>query len=82
MKRKFKIILTAAFLQIIPLIMLAQAPPHPNGGSVPETGSGHGPVGSGDVAPVGNGLYILIALVLAYGIIRWYIAYKQKTEEA
>ncbi len=75
MKRNFRILLIAAFLQTLPLIMLAQAPPHPNGGVAP--GSGNGPVGGG--APVGDGIYFLIALALVYGISRWYATYKQKT---
>jgi len=52
MKRNFRIVLIAAFLATAPLFMLAQAPPHPNGGAAP--GSGNGPVGGG--APIGGGV--------------------------
>jgi len=54
--------------------MLAQ--PHPNGGATP--GGGNSPVGG---APVGDGIYILIAMALVYGISRWYAMHKQKTAQ-
>jgi len=76
MKRTFRIILTAIFLLSAPLLMLAQSPPHPNGGAAP--GGGNGPVGG---APVGDGIYILIAMALVYGISRWYAMHKQKTAQ-
>ena len=74
MKRNYRIILIAVYLLTAPVLMLAQAPPHPNGGIAP--GNGNGPVGGG--APIGGGVYILIAMALAYGISRWYAIYKQK----
>jgi hypothetical protein len=74
MKRNFRISVIASFLLIAPMLLLAQAPPHPNGGNAP--GSGNGPVGGG--APLGDGLYILIAFALLYGIVRWYTTIFQK----
>lgn len=47
----------------LPIIMVAQTPPHPNGGNNP--GGGNTPVGGG--APIDGGLSILIALGAAYG---------------
>jgi len=68
MKRNFRISVIAAFLIIAPMLLLAQVPPHPNGGNAP--GSGNGPVGGG--APVGSGLAILITLSATYGILKLY----------
>ena len=68
MKRNFRIVLIAALLVTAPLLMLAQAPPHPNGGAAP--GSGNGPVGGG--APVGSGVVILVAMGAAYGARKLY----------
>jgi hypothetical protein len=64
MKRKFRIVLISFFLVVAPLFMLAQAPPHPNGGNAP-TG-GNGPVGGG--APIGSGVVLLFALGAVYGM--------------
>ena len=63
MKRNISIIIIAAFLLISPLHNLAQAPPHPNGGSAP--GEGNVPVGGN--APISGGVVILLALGAAYG---------------
>ena len=52
----------AILLVTAPLLMLAQAPPHPNGGSAPT--AGNGPVGGG--APIGSGTVVLLSLALAY----------------
>ncbi len=68
MKRKFRIVLIAAFLVAAPLLMLAQNPPHPNGGNAP--GSGNGPVGGG--APIGSGVILLVAMGAAYGASKLY----------
>ncbi|MFZ4707848.1 MAG: hypothetical protein ACOYMF_17730 [Bacteroidales bacterium] len=68
MKKNFKILILAAFFVTAPLIMLAQVPPHPNGGNAPN--GGNGPVGGG--APVGSGLSILVAMGAAYGARRLY----------
>ena len=61
MKRSIRIFVLAALISS-PLLMLAQSPPHPNGGGAP--GNGNTPVGGG--APIENGTFILITLALAY----------------
>jgi len=63
MKKALKNILIVAFLMTAPLFLLAQNPPHPNGGGAP--GSGNTPVGGG--APIDGGLVMLIAMGSAYG---------------
>ena len=68
MKRNFRVILLAAFLIASPLLMLAQTPPHPNGGTVP--GSGNGPVGGG--APIGSGVVVMLAMGAVYGMKKLY----------
>jgi len=68
MKRSFGILLIATFLVTAPMILMAQQPPHPNGGNAP--GSGNGPVGGG--APIENGLTLLIALGVIYGACKFY----------
>ena len=77
MKRNFRILLVTAYLIAAPLIMFAQSPPNPNGGSNP--GSGNLPVGStgGENntptgAPVGNGIYAMLAMGIAYGAFKLY----------
>jgi hypothetical protein len=62
MKRKIKILLISIFLVILPLIIVAQSPPHPNGGSAP-TGA-NGPVGGG--APIDGSIWILLILGIIY----------------
>lgn len=62
MKKLLKILVVSAFLAI-PTIMMAQNPPHPNGGSAP--GGGNTPVGGG--APIAGGLGIMMVLGAAYG---------------
>lgn len=60
-----KIIVTLsvfAFLFVAPMFLMAQTPPHPNGGGGP--GSGNTPVGGG--APIDGGLTIMIVLGAAY----------------
>jgi hypothetical protein len=68
MKRNLKIVVIAALLVTAPLLMLAQAPPHPNGGAAP--GENNGPVGGG--APIGSGVVMLIAMGAAYGARKLY----------
>jgi hypothetical protein len=63
MKKALKLFLIAGIFMSLPMLSLAQNPPHPNGGSGP-TG-GNTPVGGG--APIDGGLSILIALGAAYG---------------
>lgn len=67
MKRNFRIVLIAAFLVTAPLLMMAQQPPHPNGGV---NGPGAGPVGGG--APIGSGVVLLVAMGAAYGASKLY----------
>jgi hypothetical protein len=62
MKRKLRVVLIAAFLTAAPLLIMAQAPPHPNGGNAP--GGSNGPVGGG--APLGSGTIILVTLAVVY----------------
>lgn len=74
MKIYSRILLITAYIIASPLFILAQTPPHPNGGAAP--GAGNGPVGGG--APIDGGVYILLAMALAYGISRWYALHRQK----
>jgi len=67
MKRIIRILTITAFLATAPLLLLAQAPPHPNGGNAPNTGGKtNTPVGGGG-APIDGGLSILLVLGAAYG---------------
>jgi hypothetical protein len=70
MKRNFKILVIAALLITAPFVMMAQAPPHPNGGANP--GSGNTKVGDQPTAPIGNGTFILVTLALAYAGRKYY----------
>jgi hypothetical protein len=63
MIRKFRIVFIATLLVTAPLLMIAQTPPHPNGGNAPD--AGNGPVGGG--APVGSGVLTLTVMGMAYG---------------
>jgi len=63
MKKILKVSIIAALFFIAPVVLLAQSPPHPNGGSGP-TGD-NTPVGGG--APVDGGIVMLMALGSAYG---------------
>lgn len=62
MKKAIKL-LTIAFLLLAPVVLLAQTPPHPNGGNAP--GGGNVPVGG--AAPIDGGISILMILGAAYG---------------
>jgi hypothetical protein len=73
MKKVIKILVIAAFLMVTPLFIIAQNPPHPNGGSGP--GTGNTPVGGG--APVGEGLIIMMAIGIAYGSKKIYKAFNK-----
>ena len=63
MKKIMKFLLVACIFLPGPLFMMAQNPPHPNGGSGP--GTGNTPVGGG--APIDGGLSIMLILSAAYG---------------
>ena len=62
MKKALKLLLIAGIFLSLPLLSLAQEPPHPNGGNVP---GGNTPVGGG--APIDGGLSIMLLLGAAYG---------------
>jgi len=70
MKKTMKTIIIAIFIAA-PLFILAQNPPHPNGGSGP--GPSNTPVGGG--APIDGGLSILMVLGAAYGSKKIYKAF-------
>ena len=72
MKKAIRTILVSGLLLAVPVIMMAQTPPHPNGGNVP--GSGNTPVGG--AAPVGSGLIILPARAAGYRARKVYNARK------
>lgn len=74
MKRTIKTLVISALFFIAPVVLLAQTPPHPNGGSAP--GSGNTPVGGG--APIGSGLVIMIAMGAAYGAQKVYHLRKEE----
>lgn len=63
MKKALKLLLIAGIFLSLPLLSLAQTPPHPNGGGAP--GGGNTPVGGG--APIDGGLSIMLLLGAAYG---------------
>ena len=67
-----KKLVIASFLMVTPLFIIAQDPPHPNGGSGP--GTGNTPVGGG--SPIGGGLIIMMALGAAYGGKKIYKTFK------
>ena len=64
MKKALKLLLIAGIFLSLPLLSLAQTPPHPNGGGAPDPG-GNTPVGGG--APIDGGLSIMLLLGAAYG---------------
>jgi hypothetical protein len=63
MKKTVKLFVIAVIFLSLPLLSLAQTPPHPNGGGGP--GGGNTPVGGG--APIDGGLSIMLLLGAAYG---------------
>jgi hypothetical protein len=68
MKKALKLLFIAVLFLSIPLMSLAQNPPHPNGGGVP--GGGNTPVGG--AAPIEGGLSIILLLGVAYGSKKMY----------
>lgn len=62
MKKHIKILVLICWMAIIPVALLAQNPPHPNGGGGP--GGGNTPVGGG--APIDGGLVIMLVLGSVY----------------
>jgi hypothetical protein len=74
MKKIFVTIVFSLFLLTIPLLMLAQNPPHPNGGNAP--GSGNTPVGGS--APIGSGLITLLIAGVLYGSRKTFTTFRSK----
>jgi len=68
MNKLIKSILIAGIFLSLPLLSLAQSPPHPNGGGGP--GGGNVPVGGG--APIDGGMSVMLVLGAAYGSRRIY----------
>jgi hypothetical protein len=73
MKKFIKYFVILLALAIIPVLLPAQAPPHPNGGNAP--GSGNIPVGG--AAPLGSGLLIMMMLGSLYATRKVY-SFKNK----
>ena len=76
MKKLIRILVISFILMSIPLFMLAQNPPHPNGGGAP--GAGNTPVGGG--APIGGGLIIMLVLGAGYGTRKIYNEWNKEDE--
>jgi hypothetical protein len=74
MKKNLRILFIAILFLAVPLFILAQSPPHPNGGNIP--GAGNDPVGGG--AAIGSGLSIMIAMGAAYAARRYYQMHRNK----
>jgi hypothetical protein len=74
MKRSIKIFVISVLFFVAPVVLLAQTPPHPNGGNAP--GSGNTPVGGG--APIGSGLVMLMAMGVAYSAKKVYNLRKEE----
>jgi len=75
MKKNILTILFFCFLTIGEI--MAQMPPHPNGGEGP--GGGNTPVGGG--ASIGGGLLILVSLGVGYGLRKIYDIRNRSKEE-
>jgi hypothetical protein len=72
--KKIIFALTVIVLAFLSCPLIAQPAPGQNQGGGAVAGP---PIGGG--APIGDGIYVLVALALAYGISRWYAIHKQKT---
>jgi hypothetical protein len=72
MKKAIHTLAIAGLFFLIPMISMAQNPPHPNGGSGP--GSGNTPVGGG--APIDGGLSMMLILGVVYASKKAYKAFK------
>ena len=78
MKRRIQYVVAIAVLALLSFSTSVMAQPDPGGGGVPPGGDpGGGSIGSG--APIGDGIYFLIALAMVYGISRWYAIHKQNS---
>ena len=78
MKKAIKSLFVVGLFFVFPLFLLAQTPPHPNGGGAP--GSGNTPVGGG--APIGGGLGILFVMGAAYALKRNILPYQEKKDNS
>ncbi len=61
--KKLIFIVSLAIGLSLPMVLSAQNPPHPNGNGTPPSGDNNR-VGAG--APIGNGVFILLVLGMAY----------------
>ncbi len=80
MKRRIQYVVAIAVLALLSFStsVMAQPDPDPGGGGLPGGGDpGGGSIGAG--APIGDGIYFLIALAMVYGISRWYAIHKQNS---
>ena len=77
MKNKIQYFVAIALLALISFSTSLMAQPPVPAGQDPG-GAPLGPGGGGG-APISDGVYILIAMALAYGITRWYAMKKVKT---
>jgi hypothetical protein len=76
MKNKIQYFTAIALLALIAFSTSIMAQPiTPGEGGDP----GGPPIVPGGGAPIGGGVYIMIAMAVAYGISRWYAISKQKT---
>lgn len=76
MKKINSLVLILGFL-LLSLGAISQPPPPPEN---PQTfGSGNNPVGAG--APIGNGLFVLLALGVAYGFKKFLDIRKEQVPE-
>lgn len=83
MKKRIQYVVAIAILAMISFttsVMADPPSPDPGGGGIPGGGPGGGapPIG----APVGDGVYFLIAIAMLYGFSRWYELRRQNTELA
>ena len=76
MKSLVKILILTAL--VFASTTLLQAQPHPNNGSAPVTGS-NTPVGAG--APIADGQFLLMAMVMAYAGRKIYIMNSNPAKE-
>jgi len=84
MKNKMKYCIAVALLAVLNFTSAVMAQPDPGQGtSVANQGDlGAGAsslAGGGASAPIGDGIYMLIALAMVYGISRWYAIHKQNS---
>ena len=68
---------TLIFVFLLAVGIMAQTPPHPNGGGEP--GPGNTPVGGG--ASIGGGLLIMVSLGVGYGLRKIYDIRNKSQEE-